>query len=268
VIRALQDHLDTATTRRDFKEGAVSLRALEAAQAHMKDLLKKRLQQDALADVAAKRKEAQRKYARFCQIMDAKERELEQGLQEQVQRMEERQREECAMHDRSWRRGRKKRLFNRSSQKVRGLRLEQQLLLASCRFEEAAEVRSIADRQVQEEALESHYKMFCSFAESRALLEKKHAEEMKILKTANETRRAELRGLREKLAIKYENRFTTLAAQEEDVTDPDRFWNRKHRGGGTRGSETSRTVIPGLTFARLPVMGTARSVRQSAMTPR
>jgi hypothetical protein len=265
VTRSLQHHLEAATARGDFKEVSNSNRAIEAAQAQMKDLLKKRVQQGALENVTAKMGEARIRYARFCEAMDAKERKLEQDLQEQVQRMKERQRHECEAHDRAWQGGRKKRMFNRTSQKLRELRNEQKLLLAARRFEEAAQVSAIADRQLQEETIESHHQMLASFAESKALLEKRHSDEMKTLQTASEARRAEFRGLREKLAIKHENRFATLAVPEEDVANQDHVWNRKNRGGEVRGPVTPKKIG---SLPRLLGMASAKTVRQSTVTVR
>jgi hypothetical protein len=112
--------------------------------------------------------------------------------------------------------------------------VEQQFLFASLRFQEAADVNTIADRQVEHEALENQYRMFCSFAESRALLDKKHAEEIETLKAASETKRGEFRHLKKKLEMKYLNRFNTLDVQQEDASDPQKLWNRKHRNASVR----------------------------------
>jgi hypothetical protein len=235
LILALQNHLEDAIERRDFKESARSYQAVECAKAQMKEALKKQMQKSARADVVAKRDLARQEYLRFRAVMKQKEKELEEGLREQMERLEERQKLECEVHDRTWRGGsQKKRLFNRSSQHLRTLRVQQQFLLAASRFQEAADISSIADRQVEYEMLENQYQMFCSFAESRALLDKKHDEEIRTLNAANETKRGEFRHLKKKLEMKYMNRFNTLDVQEEDVSDPQRLWNRKHRNASVR----------------------------------
>jgi hypothetical protein len=64
---------------------------------------------------------------------------------------------------------------------------------------------------------------------SRALLEKKHDEEVDTFAKAWQTRRGEFTFLKETLARRFTHRFNNLRIETESAKDPEKVWARKHR---------------------------------------
>jgi hypothetical protein len=215
-----------------YAESVRAQNAVEAANAQMLEALKRRNQQEVRQQLASKHEMTRQSYDQFCEQMREREEALDTECREQVQHLRERQREELDEHDRTWRVDPKQRQFNRASQKLRILRVQQQLLMAARRFDDAAQVSGIADRLAAEEATESHYQYFVQFSQSRALLEQKHSAELDTLNKACDTRRGELLHLKEAGNARYNKRFSNLQAEEQTAQDPDKLWAVGHRNDG------------------------------------
>jgi hypothetical protein len=126
----------------------------------------------------------------------------------------------------------KQRLFNRAPQKVRVLRRQQQLLMNSHQFDEAAQVRGIADRLARAQALEKHRQLQLEFEASRMVISQKHMEELDTMQQAFEKRRTEFKFIRDIPMSKFLNRFKTLKVEETVAQDPDKVWSIYHRNDG------------------------------------
>jgi hypothetical protein len=232
AIWELQDRRDSTMSQGQFAESVNAQKAVDAANAQMLEALKRRNQQEVQQQLAAKHETTRQEYEEFCQTMRQQEDALEAECREQVQHMQKRQREELDKHDRDWRVDPKQRQFNRASQKLRILRVQQQLLMAARRFDEAAQVSGIADRLAEEETIESHYQCFVHFSQSRALLEQRHSAELDTLQKACNRRRGELRHLKETGTARYNKRFSNLQAQQQTAQDPEKLWALNHRNDG------------------------------------
>jgi hypothetical protein len=176
--------------------------------------------------------------------------------------MKDRHVRESADHDASWTVEPKQRQYNRSPQKLRILRRQQLLLVTSHRFDEAAQVRGIADRVARAETAEHHRKMQAEFEASRVLLDHKHAEELDTLVQTCELKRGEFKFIKERLTKRFNNRFIALKAEEDTAKDPEKVWARFHRNDGDQvvhlcGTTRRAVLVPKkanvATFNTLPL---------------
>jgi hypothetical protein len=215
-----------------YPESARTERAVEAARLQLMDSLKRQNQERRQADLKTRTAWSRQEFDDFARAMGQREQQLEMRLREQLQQLRERQAREYAEHDAEWTVEPKQRQFNRSSQKVRVLRLQRQLLGTSHRFEEALQVSEIGDAVAQKETIEHHAQMQTEFEASRVLLDKKHADEMDTLLQAHEVRRGEFRFIRETLARGFTHRFAALKSEKETANDPDKLWVRTRKNDG------------------------------------
>jgi hypothetical protein len=146
------------------------------------DTLKRQNQERRQAELSSRTK-----YEEFSRTMAQSEQQLEVRLREQVQQLRERHARECFELEAQWMNGPKQRLFTRSSQKPRILRLQMQLVLL-------AQVSGIADKEFQ---------MQNDFEAARAGLDHKYREELDRLLQACEVRRAEFCTLWDILAKRF-----------------------------------------------------------------
>jgi hypothetical protein len=219
----LEGRLDVSMRGSRFSESLRTERVVEAARAQLLESLKKQNQERRQADLLAKSTNSRHEFEEFSRIMAQREQQLEQRLREQLQQLRERQAKECADHDAAWAVEPKQRLFNRSPQRLRILRLQRQLLLTSHRFEEAAQVSGIGDRVVRTETAEHHYQLQTDFEASRVLLDQKHADELDTFMQACEVRRGEFRYIKETLSRRFSNRFSNLKVEEQAASDAQRL---------------------------------------------
>jgi hypothetical protein len=194
--------------------------------------LKKKSQREVQETLHSREEASQHKYDAFQARMRQEEAELEADLNEQLQQLVERHRQELDEHDDRWMVEPKQRQYNRSSQQLRILRVQQQFLLSAHRFDEAAQVCGIADRRAGLEAYESHYLMTRSFAASRALLLQKHAREVDTMLRIADVKRGEFRYRKGILERRFAKRFSALQIEERAASDPEKLWIRRHRHDG------------------------------------
>jgi hypothetical protein len=252
-VTDLQQRLDGEMSDGHFEGAASALRAIEDARAQMLVSLKKRHQQEVQAELAAKKDSSERDCAAFTRDMEDSAQRLEAALQNRSDALTGNQMEECAAHDERWRSPARQRLFDRSSQQVRVLRVQQHYLMGTRRFDEAKHVSEIADRLSQAEARENHYQRFCAYQHSRARLDDKHAREEDTLERAHATRRGELQFEREKGERRVAKRFYNLRIEEERAQDAERLWTVCHRNDGDHLSAFLRSRgSPQKTFRKRP----------------
>jgi hypothetical protein len=275
AIWDLNNRLDEKMEERDFWGSLRALRAIDTARGHLIVCLKKRNQLAVQQAVHERQATNQRAYEDFCEAIRQQQEALEEQIQQQIQQLRDQHEHEYAKHDAAWGVEPKQRQFNRSSQKLRILRIQQQLLMNARRFDEAAQVCGIADRLAVAETASSGRQMLTEFDASKTLLEKRQANEMDTLLKACEVRRGELRHTRERLARRFENRTVALGAEEDTAKDPDALWARGHRTDGDQivaicGGPRKRPapIFRGADVAEfntlpLPALPTSRSARKN-----
>jgi hypothetical protein len=232
AVWELEDYRDEALKNGQVNESLKAQQAIDLARGQMMDALKKKSQQEVTEDLGARERESKQEYEKFQQEMREKEKDLEAMLNEQQQDLIQRQHREIEEHDALWKVEPKLRQFNRSSQRLRILRMQQQLLFAAKRFDEAGRVRAIADRLMEADAVQRHEQLNREYAESRALLDKKHQEELDTFQQACQTRRGEFIFEKETQTRRFQHRFSLLRAENDAAKDADRLWIRKHRYDG------------------------------------
>jgi hypothetical protein len=228
----LQNRLEIAMSENEYFESANTMRAVEAARTQMLETLKKQNQEVVQDDLAAKHGASQEEYEIFGEEQNEAERLQEEALQARSDSLAAKHISAYEDHERVWRSERKRRLYDRASQKVRILRVQQQYLLSAKRFEEAAQVCKIADRIAREETVENHYQRVSAYQQSRARLEDKHARDEDTLRHTAATRRAEMQFAREKGERRFKKRFYNLKVEEERAKDAEKLWNLAHRHDG------------------------------------
>jgi hypothetical protein len=232
VVLDLENQRDELMLKGDFRESMEAQKAVDTARAQQLDSVKKRNQAEVLAEIHAKQASVQEEYDQFLRAMKEQQQDFENRVQEQLKETEARHQQEVNEHDSDWQSEPKQRQFNRSSQQLRVLRVQQQLLLSGRRYDEAAQVCKIADGLAARETAASHRQMLISFLQSRALLEQKHSDNIDTLMKAVETRRGELQHTLEIGSRRFTNRMTNLKAEEAVAQDAERLWVLRHRNDG------------------------------------
>ena len=277
VVRDLEIHRDNLMISGRFRESLASQKAVDTAREQQLRSCKMRTQSEVQEEIDAKMDSAEQDYDEFKKRMHDKEMELELELRDKIEALKEKQAEELAQHDEDWQKESKQRLYNRSSQKVRYLRVQQALLMNAKRFDEAEQVFNEAEKLVQHEASENHRHMVTDWLQSRSLLQQKHEEEMDTLLKACETRRGEFRFEMMRIERRHQNRMSALHIEEELAKDPERLWILKHRNDGDQitnvmgcGKVVKLHVVPRvcefntLPLAPLPVPPSPRSPKKQA----
>jgi hypothetical protein len=193
------------------------------------DALKKQNSERRQVEIHARATASRQEYEDFSRAMAQREQALEARLREQFQQLRDKQEREVAEHNERWTVEPKQRLFNRSSQKLRILRLQRQLLVTSHRYDDAIQVSGIGDKVQVEETAENHFQMQAGFEASRVLLDQKHKEEVDTFAHAANVKRGEFKYIRDTLANRFTNRFMALKTEEELANDPERLWLRTHK---------------------------------------
>lgn len=248
VVRDLEDRRDQMMLEGSFFQSLKAQQAVDNAKKQQLDACKKSAQTDRQNDLSQRKESAQQEYNEFNQQMKERENEMNQRLDEQVKELKDRHQREMQEHDAEWQSETKARQFNRSSQRLRILRTQQQLLMNAKRFDEAAQVCRIADGVAAAETAESHHQMLTAYNQSKTLLLHKQEEEMDTLNKACEVKRGEFKYMKDTLTLRFTHRFENLQNEEEVAKDPERFWVLKHRNDGDQvvnsvGTRTSRNTI-------------------------
>jgi hypothetical protein len=254
VVWELEDRLDGTMGEWHCTDSINTEQALKTARTQLLNVLKRNTAKQREEQVLERTAGSKADFDEFNRMMAEREQKLEARLQKEEQETQERQARELAKHEADWAVEPKQRLFNRSPQKVRVLRRQQQLLMNSHRFDEAAQVRGIADRLARAQALEHHYQLQLEFEASRVVLDQKHMEELDTMHQAFEGRRGEFKFIRDKLASRFFNRFKALKAEETLAQDPDRNWTRRHRNDGDQMVKICGTARRGMTPKKPEVM--------------
>jgi hypothetical protein len=232
VVLELEDRRDVQMLDGNFMEAMRAQKAVDMARYQHMDATKRKNMLAVQKDVENKKQYYNDEHQQFLATMKQREDDLEQKIKEQEEEMRSRHMHECDEHDQQWSTEPKQRQFNRSSQKLRILRVQQQLLMNARRYEEAAQVCKIADSLSSAEVRDMHRACLVEFLCSRALLEKKHADEVDTLAKASDVRRGEHKFTVERGTKRFTSRSQALKYEEDLAKDPEKLWILKHRHDG------------------------------------
>ncbi|OHT16588.1 hypothetical protein TRFO_41724 [Tritrichomonas foetus] len=250
VVLDLEEQRDQLMMDGSFSKSLKAQKVVDAAKAQQLDAVKLQTQNEQQETLNMKKETLQSEYDNFQQQMKEKEQQLEANIHQQIEALKEKHIQELEDHDQGWQSEIKARQFNRSSQRLRVLRTQQNLLMNAKRFDEAAQVCKIADGVAAQETQESHRQMLTAFKNSRAKLEEKQVNEMDTLMKACEVRRGEFKYQKETMEKPFINRLNYIQIEEKIASDPERLWVLKHRNDGdqiTAYSATARGVRPNMT---------------------
>jgi hypothetical protein len=278
AVWELEEQRDQAATEGLITESVKAQDAVDAARAQMMASIKRKTQQELQENISSRERDSREEYQQFMKDMKQREQAMEAKFEQQMVTLKERQEREDEEHDTLWKVEPKIRRFNRSSQKMRILRIQQRLLLAFRRYDEAEQVRRLAEDVLRADTVERHFQMNAQYQVSRALLEKKHDEEVDTFAKAWQTRRGEFTFLKETLARRFTHRFNNLRVETESARDPEKVWVRKHRFDGDQlvslvGASHRRPIISKridatefntLALPPLPLNGVTRKIRTTA----
>jgi hypothetical protein len=232
TVLDLEKHRDGLMLEGKFFDSLKAQKAVDAARWAQLDATKRRNQQETARVVDEKKSTHHNESDQFNADMKKQEEDLEHDIKDNEDRLRARQASELEEHDKQWQDDPKQRQFNRSSQKLRILRVQQQLLMNARRFDEAAQVCKIADNLQTSEVREHHRQCLVEFLGSRTMLEKRHADEVETLGIANDLRRSDLQHKRSLTNIRLTNRSNALKFEDELAHDQERLWILKHRHDG------------------------------------
>jgi hypothetical protein len=229
TVWELEDRLETSTGGARIGDSARTERAVEVARAQLMDSLNRQGQERRHAEVLARSTCSRTEVEEFQRMMAQREQQLESRLREQVQQLREKQSKEMAEQEAQLMLEPKQRLFSRTSQKGRVLRLQRQMLMSSHKSDSSAQASTIGDRLAQTEGAELNAASSTGVEAARAQLEQKHKDEMDDLLQACDVRRGEFRFLKETLARRFTNRSSTFKPDDQNGTEPERLWTRSSR---------------------------------------
>jgi hypothetical protein len=212
TVWELEDRLEGSADDTRFTDSGRTERAVETARAQLLESLE-RQPASRQAEILARQADSRREFEEFSRTMAYREQQLEARLRAQVQQLRDRHARECTEHDQQWLVEPKQRLFSRSSQKLRILRLQRQLLLTSHEPGSGSSSERSGERTPAD------------FDGSRAHLDQKHADELESLLQACDLKRGEFRYIRDTLARKF------AGGPDQPPPDAERLWARAKKGG-------------------------------------
>lgn len=233
AIVALQERRDELMLNGSFTKSLEVEKAINQAKDAQLQSMKKQSHEQFLSEIQKKRMEAENHYNQVKNDMKAKEIILNQRSREYLANTKKRHDKEMTDHDEHWRSEAVQRRYNRTSQELRSLRLQQQLLMRAKRFGEAEEVAKIAKAKERAECRESYKAMVKDFMESRRKVEMKHKEEMNIAIETVNRKKQEFQYFLNNMMKPYTTRMKNLENEHEEYAkESERVWNRKHRNEG------------------------------------
>jgi hypothetical protein len=232
VILDLEEHCAHILEQGGFVESIRAEKAVEDARAQHFKAVKLRTRDEATSEIQEKQQNSQHRHARSWGELRQWERTLELKLEEERRQLLSRHEKERQAHDFAWQVEPKQRRWNRASQKLRNMRVQQTHLLNGRNFDDADQVRRIADTVAMAEAKENHFQLGAAYYQSRKLLDAKHEGEIDTFNRAAEVRRGELKYQRACWTKRFSNRDQALEQQLELAQDAERLWILKHRHEG------------------------------------
>jgi hypothetical protein len=229
AVWELEDRLEANMAEWDCDVSQKAARLLDAARDHLMTALKRQTAKAREDDMHERSLATREKYDELIGTIADREKKLEATLSQQEQTLKERHEMELQAHDAKWTFEPKVRQFNRSPQKLRVLRRQQQLFMSAHQFDDAKDVRKLADRLMRTEAAEQHRQLQTEFEASRVLLEQKHVTEQSDFARTAQRRREEFRFIRDRLTMGFLNRFRNLKLEDQLSKDPEKVWALYHR---------------------------------------
>jgi hypothetical protein len=217
TVFELEDRLATTVEGARFSESVRTECAVETARAQLLESLK--APDHPTPEALSRASDERREFEEFTRNMAYREQQLEVRLRTQVQQLREKHARELADHEQQWLVEPKQRRFNRSSQKLRILRLQRQLVLTSHRVDDSPSPSDRSKREAQ-----------ADYQASRALLEQRHADELESLIQACDLRRREFRYIKDTLARRFSSRVGLPKPEDQPLADPDDFWAKARIG--------------------------------------
>lgn len=250
-----------------FSEAVHCVRSVDRAKEYQLSLMKKIYSKEEVENVNEKIEATRKQLAKLDERAANRTSELEMELDELVENLKKRQEQEILRHDEEWKSETKIRDYNRTSGKVRALRYQQQKMLNSKRYDEAEQVKRIADNVVAAEAKVAYTQMKNEYQASYDLLMKKHQAEINTLLVANTRKRQELKARIEKLRRPYLLRISQLENEEELAKKEDRVWTLRYKSesatisrrmgmGSDANVQSARLRIPNYNTMPLPPLET------------
>ena len=232
TVVALEEKRDEMMADGAFIASMKVQRAIDQAKEAQLKSLKKQSQQSYLGEIHQKQASTRTSLNQLKMDMREKEILMNQKSQDYIEQMRKRHERELEEHENYWRSEVMLRRYNRTSQALRTLRLQQQLLMRDKRFAEAEEVAKIAKAKEKMECQESYRLMLKDYNESKRKIESKHKEEMSIALDKVQRRKQEFKCLLDNMIRPYTTRIRILENEEVEGQDTDRIWNRRHRNEG------------------------------------
>ena len=203
--------------------------ALEKAKQEQRKAAMVAAQKEKSEKIEEKIKETKDKIAEVVSESKEKEKELDEEIKKQVGELKTKQSEELADFDEEWTSEVKSRRYNRASQKLKMMKVQQMLLLNAKRFDEADKMNRTIAQQEQYEISENVRTMQLEYNTARRQLIEKQQAEMSTLNEAHQQQRDVLsNSYHQKVAI-LARRQKILEDEKELAQDPEKVWQTSHR---------------------------------------
>lgn len=275
TITDMEEKRDDLINSQQFTESIKFQHGIDTAKTQHIDLIKKQVSQEMQEDLSLRKNDTQENLNNLLKTMKEREQQLEDEYKEKENILRDRQEQEMVEFEQEWASEEKRRMYNRSSQRLRVLRTQQTLLLKTKRFEEAMQVSKLADNLANQETKQNGEKMLADYNMARSILEKRQKDEYETFVKKYDDRRNELQGLKQQMSKPYLNRLNALQLEEEIAKDPERVYSKKRseiNELATRQIRTSKVTIRAevsdFNTLPLPPLPMPASARKSARSNR
>lgn len=243
TVTVLEDRRDALVMSGNFMESLRLQRAVDRAKdVHLKSM-KKDAQTKYLNEIIQKRAGVEQAYDKCMDRIRRDEEELERRGDEYAKTVKARQAKEIEDHDVLWQSEAVRRRYNRTSNELRRMRLQQERLMKARRYDEAEEIAKMAAVRERDECQESYRLMVRDYQLSRQQLEARHGADMDDVDSRIEMRRREFDYTTGKATKRYSVRMDCLKNEEESGQDSERIWNRRGRHRSNQVKTRRRVVV-------------------------
>lgn len=229
VIVRLEELRDQAIEEYNCMVCKKAVAAYQRAKNHQILLLKQVAQEDFIHMIKLKKDENNETISNLQESYKNNEVELKKKCEKQMDMLREKHERELQALDEEWLSESKLRQFNKVSQELRALRLQQEKFMCARMFEDADNIRMIADRRQELEQIAMHKCMIQEYNRAKNKLIQKHKEEEETLREVQSKRYDVLKSNYDiKLDI-LNKRSRNLNKDELIGSEPEKLWSVKHR---------------------------------------
>ena len=241
-IKLERDQLISANKVKESEEA--NTKYLRIQQIRLEQM-KNNFRDHQIEKVTSRLEKANEDYSKLKKMIKVLDNEMIEDMNNQIQTLKNRQKEEVAKLQEEWKSESKIRQFNRTSGRLRNLRTQQQILLNTHKYEEMRLVKREADNLEKKETKDRQFGLLSGFKEALEKLQQKHNVELENLQIAQQTRWESYQDARKFDLNVMKRRISKLKSALKDAQNSEKVWNTLHSTSASlqpRSWKTSPTI--------------------------